>query len=135
MFHRSKTNLVESVKTLQSGLARHFREEELQIHRRYVPVEDIIETLAHWAAQVERADDAYATFIEESNIERDEFRADISPLLIALRKFIAAKFGPYSPRMREFGFTPVQVAEHREPERDEDAVPPSGGEAETATRG
>jgi hypothetical protein len=131
MFHRSKTNLVESVKILQSGLGRHFREEELQIHRRYIPVEDVMETLAHWAAQVERADDAYATFVEESNIERDEFRADISPLLIALRKLIAAKFGPYSPRMREFGFTPVQPVEHS----DEDGNEELDREPSTTPRG
>jgi hypothetical protein len=108
MSDRTKNHeLVESLRTLEYGLARHFRGQKLRVCGRFMRVETIIKMLRDYLEQIDLVEDAYAMWVKESVAEDDAFRGDISPLLAHLRIFIAAMFGPSSPRMREFGFAPV----------------------------
>ena len=109
MYGMSKQERTESLKILKCGLGR-YRGHALRVNGRIVFVEDIIEQLDEHIEQIERTEAAHAMWLEHAASERDDFRGEISPLLAVLRMFIASMFGPCSPRMREFGFEPVQQA-------------------------
>jgi hypothetical protein len=106
--HRSRQHYPEFLRSLEAALVRHFSDEWLYINGRAMQVDDILEVIQRLVAQNKRTLAAYSDWLEEARITRDEFRNEISPLLAGLRRFLAEEFGPYNPRLREFGFEPAR---------------------------
>jgi hypothetical protein len=109
-----KHELAESIKILEWALERNFAGETLELNGWSMPVDDVLEILRSYVYQIARTEAVHEQWLREATAERDEFRGEISPLLAKLRMYIAATYGPSSPRMRDFGFKPVTTQEDAE---------------------
>jgi hypothetical protein len=109
-----KHELAESIKILEWALERNFAGETLELNGWSMSVDDVLEILRSHVYQIARTEAVHEQWLKEATAERDEFRGEISPLLAKLRMYIAATFGPSSPRMRDFGFKPVTTQEDAE---------------------
>jgi hypothetical protein len=105
--HLDQSDLTELLKVLEAGLVRHFSDDWLVVDGDATHVDEILDEVQGYLAQLERTHTAFATWHEESTFLRDELRCEIAPLLGALRRFVANEFGPDSPLLREFGFEPL----------------------------
>jgi hypothetical protein len=92
--------------SLERALVRHFRDGWLHINGRAMQIGDVIEVLQHYDVQTARTFPAPSIWRAHARITRDVFGHEVRPLLAGLREFLVEEFGPCSPRLREFGFTP-----------------------------
>jgi hypothetical protein len=109
-----KHELAESIKILEWALERNFNGETIEVNGWAMHVDDVLEILRSHVYQIARTQAVHAEWLKEATAQHDEFRGQISPLLVKLRMFIAGTFGPSSPRMRDFGFKPVTTREEIE---------------------